>query len=116
MRAIAINTKSEISEHHFERGESYDLLSDSVGGMIECVSLSDKIDMWINEEGKVYNFDLNPLATAIWEHKYGKTDIIVGDVILTGGVDEEGETLGLSDDIFEKLWTVFSRAKEELFV
>lgn len=116
MRAIAINTQSEISEHHFERGESYDLLSDSVGGMIECISLSDKIDMWINEEGKVYNHDYNPLATLIFAHKFGSIDIIVGDVILTGGVDEEGETLGLSDEIFDKLWNVFSRAKEELYV
>ena len=34
----------------------------------------------------------------MWEGVYGQTDVILGDVIFTGGTGSEGETLGLDEE------------------
>lgn len=75
----------------------YDTINESVEGWIEHVGLDDDKSMWVNEEGKVDNLPYNPLATLLWEQNYGYTDVIVGPALITGGTDEEGETLGLTD-------------------
>ena len=99
-KAVIIKVDGTKSVAEFEVGDSYTLLKDTVGGLIECVTLRDKnfADMWLNEEGKLLNFEVNPIATALWEDMYGTTDYICGDVIITGNADDEGETLGLSDE------------------
>lgn len=97
--AVIFRTDGDKSTVQFEVGKSYDLLSATVGGMIECVYLTKhNADMWINENGKYECEFQNPLATALWAEMYGTTDVIMGDVIITGGCDDEGETLGLTDD------------------
>ena len=101
MKAVIIKTDSTKSVAEFTSETCYDLLSKTVGGLIECVTLRDKEgtpDMWINENGKYSGLDQNPTATALWVDMYDLTDVIMGDVIITGGSDEEGETLGLSDE------------------
>jgi hypothetical protein len=80
----------------FTKEASYEAIKSAVGGWIECVSLRDDLDMYVNEEGKLLGLPVNATATSIWEAHYGPTDIIVGDVILTGGADDEGDTLGLN--------------------
>jgi Domain of unknown function (DUF3846) len=98
-KAVIIKTDGTKEVVEFEIGKSYDLLSKSVEGWIECVSLvSRNADMWVNEEGKLNGLPENHQATALWVEEYGMTDIIVGNIIITGGVDHEGETLGLSDE------------------
>jgi hypothetical protein len=98
-KAVIIKTDGTKEVVEFEIGESYDLLSKSVEGWIECVSLiSRNADMWVNEEGKLNGLPVNTHATALWVEEFGMTDIIVGNIIITGGVDNEGETLGLSDE------------------
>jgi hypothetical protein len=54
------------------------------------------VDLWVNEEGKLDNLPQNPIGTSLWVDEYGYTDVIVGNIIITGGTDENGETLGLS--------------------
>lgn len=102
-KAVIIKTDGTKSVAEFEVGGSYDLLSETVGGLIECVTLRDKdfCDMWVNENGKFSGLEQNPIATALWVDMYGTTDVIMGDVIITGGTDEEGETLGLSEPLVE---------------
>ena len=100
-KAIVIYTDGSKDVAEFEKGDSYNLLSSTVGGLIQCVSLDDKEgkpDMWLNEEGKLIGLDQNPTATALWVDMYGTTDVIMGNVIITGGCDEEGETIGLTDE------------------
>lgn len=93
---VKVDGSREIVE--FEKGNSYDVLSKAVGGYIECVSFADNLDMWVNEEGKLIGLPVNDYGTVFWQSIYGATDVICGDIIFTGGVDSEGETLGLSDD------------------
>lgn len=109
-RAITLSTSGEVSVKEFEVGNSYDTISAGVGGWIECVHLPSLggMDMWVNEEGKLNGLPRNLLATAIWTIEYGVTDVIVGNVVFTGGVDDEGETLGLSDEQLAELQKLLS--------
>ena len=69
-----------------------------VGGYLESIYLSSMgATMWINEEGKLLGLPFNPLGTVFWEEEFGKTDIIVGNVVLTGFPDAEGYLTGLPE-------------------
>lgn len=73
-----------------------------VGGYFEVIRLPiNAIDLWIDEEGKYKGYASNEWATAAAFH--GKAglepwDFIMGNVVATGGVDEVGNTLGLTDE------------------
>jgi hypothetical protein len=102
-RAVIIKADGTKSVVQFEVGKSYQLLSDTVDGMIDCVRLpSREADMWVNDEGKLLGLPQNPIATALWADDYGVTDVILGDVILTN-VNNEGDTVGLSNEQVEGL-------------
>ena len=103
MKALHIKTDGKVMILEFTNDTCYKTLSGAVGGLIECVALSKDIDMWVNEEGKVFGLDLNPHATRLFMHTYGVVDPIAGDVVVTGGVSDEGETLGLSDESIDEI-------------
>jgi hypothetical protein len=65
--------------------------------MIECVSLKDA-DLWCNENGIAEGLELNMIASAIYSDAFNASNPILGNVIITGSVDAEGETLGLTDE------------------
>lgn len=73
-------------------------LQREVGGSVQAVDLSPTITMWCNEDGKNIGLPINYAATRIWTKVFGYTDIIMGKVVFTGGVDDEGETLPLSKE------------------
>lgn len=95
-KAVIISTEGHKSVVEFDFGKSYQLLSDAVGGMIECVGLKDA-DLWCNENGIAEGLDLNMIASAIYSDAFGAGNPILGNVVITGSVDGAGETLGLSD-------------------
>ena len=96
--AVTLTTADEAAYVPFTVGNSYRLLSDAVGGMIECVHLKNGIDMWVNEEGKMIDLPYNPTATGFYWTTYGlMSDVIMGDVILTGSNVDDGETVGLNE-------------------
>ena len=107
-KAVVITTEGEKSVVTFTIGDSYKILSDTVEGMIECVTLSDKEDMWCNENGIAEGKPLNLIASAIYSETFNAGNPILGNVIITGGADDEGETLGLSDELVEK-WMAYSK-------
>ena len=96
-KAVIISTEGHKSVVEFDFGKSYQLLSDAVGGMIECVGLKDA-DLWCNENGIAEGLDLNMIASAIYSDAFGAGNPILGNVIITGSADDEGETLGLTDE------------------
>ena len=70
------------------------LVSGGEGGLVECVELSGQLrgyDLWVNEEGLLIGLPFNRRATGLADQH------IVGDAFVTGGPDENGETLGLTD-------------------
>jgi len=70
------------------------------GTLVEVVEIKHDIAMWINEEGKYEDQRVNHRATMFaHEAKSIRTiDYICGDVVFTGGPDDEGETMGLTDE------------------
>ena len=108
-QAVIIKTDGTKSVVEFDSTTSYDTLSKAVGGWIECVTLRDELDMWVNEEGKLIGLPQNPIATALFADSFGTSDVIMGDVIITCGTDQEGETLGLGEAQIEYLMAFNSR-------
>ena len=96
-KAVIISTEGHKSVVEFDFGKSYQLLSDAVGGMIECVGLKDA-DLWCNENGIAEGLELNMIASAIYSDAFNASNPILGNVIITGSADDEGETLGLTDE------------------
>jgi hypothetical protein len=98
----AIVIKVDGSIHGIDLGEDsrgeYEALSGAVGGMIQAVPLDDSdMMLWCNEEGKLIGLPYNESATNVWVKYWGQTDVMVGDCVITGGIDWDSElTKGLT--------------------
>ncbi len=98
----ALLIRTDGSLHGIDLGENsteeYEALSGAVGGMIQCVPLADSdLMLWCNEEGKLLSLPYNQSATNVWVKYWGKTDVMVGDCVITGGIDWDSElTKGLT--------------------
>lgn len=79
-------------------------LQSAVGGLIEVATLQSGYTMFMNEEGKIHELPVNIKATEIWLANFPNfPDVIMGDVVLAGGTDEEGEQLGLDPEYANSL-------------
>jgi hypothetical protein len=99
-QVVVITPEHEVSVQQMPVANEYNFLNTAVAGWIQAVALTDDLEgitLWVNEEGKLDNLPYNPLATLLWEMSYGFTDVICGTAVLTGGSDEDGETLPLTD-------------------
>lgn len=95
--AIRITTQGEVTTLDLSAEDSLQVLQTAVGGWVQAIDLATDLTMWCNEEGKLNGLPHNPYAQHFWDTAFGAhTDYIVGDVVLTGGADEEGYTLGLT--------------------
>lgn len=104
----AFKVKSEADFHEYEIIEfdeenSLEVLQEAVGGLIDLVKISDDLDLWVNDEGLLMGLPRNYFAMKVYTHAYHTQGLIVGDVIFTGGVDEEGNSLGLTDEQIDRL-------------
>lgn len=97
-QALKLNVHGETQVVDLEAPEgALKVLQSAVDGWVQPVDLSEEMTMWVNEEGKLIGLILNTKANAIFRETFGAVDVIMGDVIFTGGVDDEGETMGLTD-------------------
>lgn len=96
IKLLTIRPDFTTEEHTVEQGETYPVLRDAVGGLIEPVDLTPTLTMYVNEEFLYSGQEVNPIASHLFRSA-GADYNILGSVIFTGGVDEEGETVGLSD-------------------
>lgn len=98
IRALRITTENNSEILKLSDETELEQVQTAVGGLVQAVSLDADLTLWLNEEGKLKNLPHNPTGQHIWDKTFGQdTDYIVGDIVLTGGVDENGATLGLSD-------------------
>lgn len=108
-QALVLTNKGEFRDIDLEH-DTLAALQEGVQGYVELVALSADLHMWVNEEGKLTDLPLNRFATSLYwaanPHASEAGDYIVGDVVLTGGSDDEGETQGLPDKKMElvKAW------------
>lgn len=77
-----------------------DQLQIAVDGLVDVVGLCEGLDMWVNDEGIVREMPMNVVATVIAREFMGErfAQAYFGPVVFTGGCDDEGETLQLTDD------------------
>lgn len=99
-RVVTIDVEGNVAECDWDAPDTearVKLLSAAVGdGLFDVVGLSQNLDMWVNDEG-VYLFPVNVVATGV-ARRFGFThQPYFGPVVFTGGADQEGETLPLSD-------------------
>lgn len=79
-------------------------LQKAVDGYIEAVVVASDVIMWVNEEF-IFRPELeaNIIGSALYSEIGGNRPIF-GTVVLTGGTDPEGYTIGLSEsDVAEML-------------
>jgi hypothetical protein len=83
----------------------------AVGGLIEAKTLESGYTLIMNEEGKLQGLPVNSRATEIWLANFPNfPDVILGDVVIAGGYDDEGEQLGLDSDYANRLLKLFAQA------
>jgi hypothetical protein len=83
----------------------------AVGGLIEPKTLESGYTLIMNEEGKLQGLPINERATEIWLANFPNfPDVILGDVVIAGGYDDEGEQLGLDSDYANRLLEVFAQS------
>jgi hypothetical protein len=93
--ALRINTDFTTEILDLE-ADSLEQLQDAVGGLVQAVDLYDNLTLWCNEEGKLINgMQPNVIGTHLYEKSFSVTDIIMGDIVFTGGTDDEGDNLAL---------------------
>jgi hypothetical protein len=82
---------------------------------VDCVRPTSAIDMWIDDEG-LYNHEDEPniYATAFLAQFGQVAQMIMGPVLLTGGADEEGDTLPLTRDQLLAVFTKLADDRERL--
>ena len=110
-KAIRITTQGDMVAIDLE-SESLLKLQRAVSGWVQAIDLSETMSMWCNEEGKMIGLAHNPFGQAFWERSYGRTDYIVGDIVITGGVDDEGDTISLTDEQIASITAVVAEVNE----
>lgn len=70
-----------------------------VGGIVDVVNVDSRhlgwLSVFVNDEGLLLDLDVNAFASALTaDSNFSQT--LVGDVLIAGGVDDEGNTLGLT--------------------
>jgi hypothetical protein len=104
---IGVDNSLEVIDLDAPEG-SLKVLQGAVGGWIEAVDISETLTLWCNEEGKLLGMPANPFATKLSSEAIQTSDWIAGNAVLTGGVDDEGDTLGLTEEQVETFKFIFS--------
>lgn len=68
-------------------------MQEMVGGLIECIHVGGKVDMWCNDMGKLLEM---PINIVLGSESGDILDTIHGDIFFAGHNDV-GDTIGLSD-------------------
>lgn len=82
-------------------------MRDYLGGYLEAAPVPvPDVTLWCDEEGKLKDNVVNVRATNLWGELWGGgtlTDVLVGNVLLSGGVDPEGNTLSVPDAVLHAM-------------
>jgi len=114
----ALVVKAELTAELIDIAEQeLSKLQSAVDGLIQPIEVGENIVMWVNEEGLFRDdLDINYLATAIYREMYDPVPPIMGDIVFTGGADENGNTKSLEQADIAELTEITRRAKESLHI
>jgi Domain of unknown function (DUF3846) len=109
MKGISF-TINETGDHivvDFWQGDGLSDLQAAVGGYIEAAPSADCVTIWCNEDGKGLGLPINGPANTVWamydEFDCLSWDRLVGNVVITGGTDEVGETMDLPFEEYQRI-------------
>ena len=75
-----------------------------VSPLVQAIDISDDLTLWCHEEGKLLGHPRNATGSIVFDGAFGQGhDNIVGNIVFTGGVDDEGDTLGIPEGLVEGL-------------
>ena len=104
---IPADEEAPIELIEIEQGD-YKAYQERVGGNFECLNLDrPPSTFFAHDEAKLIGLPLNRRATLIlWAHndRYRGLDVLLGDCVLAGRPDQEGETLGCPDELIDLLF------------
>lgn len=72
-------------------GDDYATISAGVGGDIQAVGMPGGYTLYVGEEGKYDGSPFNPRATSITRGILSDRDMVMGDVVICGPVDANGD-------------------------
>ena len=104
--AVKVMPSGELTKIDLGEGDELSILQNAVDGLIQPIDFFG-FTMWVNEEGLLRN-DLTPNFAV---RAFYSTPIM-GNVIFTGAVDDEGDTLPLSEDVVKLIEAVCSSFRE----
>jgi hypothetical protein len=90
MLVAIINTDGTVESKEIDG--SLESMQAIVGGLIQPVDLEPTATIWVNEEGLLLEMEPNRIATDL-AHEFGIHARLFGTAFLTGGIDEDGNTL-----------------------
>lgn len=99
--AIIIHANDQLAEFVELDNNEVTPMQDAVGGNLQALTVGTPqgdVTFWVNEEGKLLHLPINGAATNMWwilAPEFAQRDFLVGDVIITGGADRNGDTLSV---------------------
>lgn len=103
MLVAVITTEGNISE--LEIDGSLSSMQAIVGGLIQPVDLLEDATIWVNEESLMLDMPYNYVASR-FASQFGYDAYLCGNAFVTGGVDEDGNTMPLRRDYLDALLSV----------
>ena len=91
-------------------------LQDAVGGLIQAIDLGPTgATFFVNEEGKLHKQPINRRATLMWWLLFPSArqmDVIVGDAVMVGQPDEDGNSTDVPEEVTKLLFETKSYKAE----
>jgi Domain of unknown function (DUF3846) len=106
MTGLHLKTDGTVETFVFDTSDCAEKIHTLIDGWLEPVrqNFNSRVTMYANEDGKRLNLPINFLATilsGLWPHDY-----VVGDVVLVGAPNDEGDDQGLPSDVIGAVQTI----------
>lgn len=97
-RALVLDTDGGLREVILPADSHLQAMYTAIGcQFVDVVAIAPDLDMWVDDNG--YGVEpVNVAATQLKDLLVGHTQMYYGAALFTGGIDEDGETLGLSEE------------------
>lgn len=103
IKILIVEPNKEPYEKQIE--DTLEEMQNIVGGLIECVALEENVDLVCNEEGKIYELEMNRIIT---------NDIICGTFFVVG--QKGGDTISLTEEQIKKYKKHFSLERHRVAI